>query len=96
MNPIVAGAATVAAIGSIGSGALYLDHAHVASEDFERYLAKERVGTIFEYMDQISKQGSQDWLCRSLEQELIELCTDLPNHVMCKEREQILKETGCD
>ena len=95
MNPIALGASTVLAIGSIGSGAVYLDTAHVASEDFERYLAKERVGVIFEYMDQIRSQGPQPWLCRSLEEELIELCTDLPDHPMCEDRDQIIEEVGC-
>jgi hypothetical protein len=96
MNPIAAAAAVVTSIGTIGGGALYLDHAHVASEDFDRYLAKERVGTIFEYMDQIAKQGPQSWLCQSLEEELIELCVDLPEHPMCGDRDEILEETGCD
>ena len=82
MNPIITAAAVATSLGTIGGGALYLNDAHVAAEDFERYLAKERVGTIFEYMDQIREQGPQPWLCRALEQELIELCTDLPDHPM--------------
>jgi hypothetical protein len=96
MMTLTQAAAGVVAIGTIGGGALTLDNMHVASEDFERYLAKERVGTIFEYMDQIAKQGPQSWLCQSLEEELIELCVDLPEHPMCGDRDEILEETGCD
>ena len=46
-------------------------------------------------MDQIRSQGPQPWLCRSLEEELIELCTDLPDHPMCEDRDQIIEEVGC-
>ena len=96
MNVVITAAAVVTSIGTIGGGALYLNGAHVASEDFERYLAKERVGTIFEYMDQVRVQGPQSWLCQALEEELIELCVDLPEHPMCEDRDEILEETGCD
>ena len=95
MNPIVAAAAVVTSIGTIGGGALYLDNAHVASETFERYLAKERVGVIFDYMDQIRVQGPQPWLCRALEAEIIELCTDVSDHPMCDDRDEIIEESGC-
>ena len=96
MNTLTQAAAAIVAIGSIGGGALTLDHMHVAAEDFDRYLAKERVGTIFEYMDQVRVQGPQPWLCQALEEELIELCVDLPEHPMCMDRDEILEETGCD
>lgn len=96
MNIIVVASSVVTAIGVIGGGALYLDNAHVASEDFERYLAKERVGVIFEYMDQIERQGPQPWLCQSLQEEFIELCVDLPDHPMCIDRREIIEEVGCD
>ena len=97
MNPILAGAAAVAAIGSIGSGALYLDHAHVAASDFSKHLSEQRVRTVFSYMDQIKQNGAQEWLCRALEEELYALCTELPQHAMCRDgaMENILNEAGC-
>ncbi len=97
MNPIIAAAAVVTAIGSIGGGALYLDHAHVASGDFKQHLSEQRVQTIFSYMDQIKANGPQEWLCRALREELIYLCTELPQHAMCRDgaRENILDEVGC-
>lgn len=95
MNPVTAAAAIITSIGTIGGGALYLDHAHVASGDFERYLAKERVGVIFDYMDQIRAQEPQPWLCRALEEEIIELCVDLPDHAICLDRDKIIDEVGC-
>jgi hypothetical protein len=96
MNPIIAGAAVVGAIGSIGSGALYLDHSHVAASDFERYLAKERVRTIFDYLDQIRIDEPHPWLCRALKEEIIELCVDLPDHAICIDRDKIMDETNCE
>jgi len=96
MNIIVVASSVVTAIGVIGGGALYLDSAHVASEDFERYLAKERVGVIFEYMEQIDKMGPQPWLCQSLHEEFIELCVDLPDHPMCEDRDEIMEQVGCE
>ncbi len=97
MNPIVAGAAVVMAVSSIGGGAVYLDNAHVAAGDFSKHLSEQRVQTIFSYMDQIKANGAQEWLCRALDEELIYLCTELPEHAMCRDgaRERILNEVGC-
>ncbi len=97
MNPIIAGAAIVTAIGTIGGGAMFLDHAHVASGDFSKHLSEQRVQTIFSYMDQIKANGAQEWLCRALEEELIYLCTELPQHAMCRDgaNERILNDAGC-
>jgi len=97
MNPIIAGAAVVGAITTIGGGAMYMDHAHVASEDFKQHLSEQRVRTVFDYMGQIRDNGPQEWLCRALEEELIHLCTELPDHAMCRDdaREKILTEVGC-
>ncbi len=95
MNSIITAAAVVAAIGSIGSGALYLDHAHASSSDFEKHLSEQRVRTIFSYMDQISQHGPQSWLCRALDEEFIALCTELPDHAMCEDRQDIMEEVGC-
>jgi len=97
MNPIITGAAICTAIGSISGGAIYLDHAHVASEDFKQHLSEQRVQTIFSYMDQIKANGPQPWLCRAMREEFAQLCTELPHHAMCADNadEQILREVGC-
>ena len=97
MNPIIAAAAVVTAIGTIGGGAMFLDHAHVASGDFSKHLSEQRVRTVFSYMDQIKEAGPQDWLCRALDEELIHLCTELPDHAMCRDgaMDDIMDEAGC-
>lgn len=97
MNVLTIAAASVGAIGTIGSATLYLDHAHVSSQDFGQHLSEQRVGTVFEYMNQIRDNGPHPWLCDALEQELYNLCTELPEHAMCKDgaMDEILDETGC-
>ena len=97
MNVIAQAALVVSSLGTIGGGALYLNNAHVASEDFSKHLAEQRVNTIFNYTDQIEANGPQSWLCNALEEELYNLCTALPNHAMCKgdTMDDIIEEAGC-
>lgn len=95
MNVLVTTAAILSSIGSVGGGALYLDHLHASSADFQKHLSEQRVQTIFSYMDQISQRGPQPWLCRALDEEFIALCTELPNHAMCDDRRTIIEKAGC-
>ena len=90
-------AATISAIAVIGGGTLTLDHLHASSSDFEKHLSEQRVQTVFSYMAQIDANGPVDWLCRALDEELYQLCSELPEHAMCRDgaREGILEEAGC-
>lgn len=96
MNPIIFAATVATALGTIGGAAVFLDHAHVASEDFAQHLSEQRVRTVFGYMDQIREQGPQPWLCRAMEEEFLGLCTELPDHAMCDDRHDIMIDVGCN
>jgi hypothetical protein len=97
MNPIVSAAAVVTAIGTIGGAGIYLDHSYVASEDFGKHLSEQRVRTVFEYMDQIRQAGPEPWLCDALTQELVYLCSELPEHALCRDdaSDELLEKAGC-
>ena len=109
MMEIVAAIKTVtvgiAAVGFVVGGTLYIEDAHDALADehdslvphseFDGHLAEQRVRTIFGYMDQIRALGPEQWLCDAMSQELIVLCTDVPEHAMCKDRSSILEQVGC-
>jgi len=97
MNPFISAAAIVTAIGTIGSAGIYLDHSYVASESFEKHLSEQRVRTVFEYMDQIRQAGPEPWLCDALVQELVHICTELPEHALCRDdaREELIEKVGC-
>ena len=94
---ITKGAALVSAVAVIGGGSMTLDHMHASSEDFNKHLSEQRVQTVFSYMAQIDANGPVDWLCRALDEELYHLCSELPDHAMCRDgaREGILDEAGC-
>ena len=102
MNVVESAVALTVVAGSLVGGSLYiegqhkkLDSDHVHSSDFSQHLSEQRVQTIFSYMDQIAKSGPQDWLCRALHQEFLTLCTELPDHAMCEDRNEIIDEAGC-
>jgi hypothetical protein len=50
MNPIVAGASIVVAIGTIGGGTMTLNKMHVASEDFKEYIEQQLAADEREYV----------------------------------------------
>ena len=94
---ITKAASVVGAVAIIGGGTLTLDHLHASSADFKQHLSEQRVQTVFSYMAQIDANGPVDWLCRALDEELYQLCSELPEHAMCRDgaREGILDEAGC-
>ena len=97
MNPILSAALVISAIGTIAGSGVALDHLHVARSDFDKHLSEQRVRTVFEYMNQIRVNGPQPWLCDALQQELISLCTELPDHAMCRDgaMDEVLDEVEC-
>lgn len=96
MNPILAGAAVVGAIGTIGSGALALDHLHVASEDFKEYIEQQQMSDDRDYVLELKKdirdiQGAllnnpdEAYLNEALEELVDELCEIRPDDRVCEE-----------
>lgn len=95
---IKSAAAVVAAIGSISGGALYLDHLHAPREQMEQMQSADRVNTILQLVEQAHHEGADDWLCRAIEAEFIQLCTDRPDHYLCVDpdaRHSLKRKAGC-
>ena len=98
MNVFVQAAATLIAIGSIGGGAMTLDHLHASQVWANQHEAEHRVRTIFTYMEQAQRDGPADWLCRAIEEEFISLCTEVPRHYLCRDpdaKADIKQKAGC-
>lgn len=89
MNPIIAAAATVTAIGTIGGGALYLNELHVASEDFEKYIKGQESRYVLELKKEIRQVKESlaihdDEYLEDLLDELIDaLCEIRPEDDLC-------------
>lgn len=99
MIDIPKAAAYVLATGSIGGGALALDHMHVPAGWAKSHEADHRVRTIFELADRSKMSGSPDWLCDAIEQEFIALCSENPEHYLCKDpkaKSDIKRGAGCE
>ena len=96
MNPIVAGATVVVAIGSIGGGALALDKLHVAAEDFEKYINQQQMSDDRDYVLELKKdirdvQGAlsvspdEDYLIDALAELVDALCEIRPDDRLCED-----------
>lgn len=96
MNPIIAGAAIVTAVGTIGSGALYLDHAHVAASEFKQYIEQQQAADERDYVLDLKEQirevryalitrPDDTYLKEALEELLWELCDVRPEDRMCED-----------
>jgi hypothetical protein len=87
-------AASVAAAGTIGGGALALDKLHVASEDFEKYIQQQQMADEREYVQDLKKEirdvkaalishPDEEWLQEGLAELIDELCELRPDDRMC-------------
>lgn len=95
---IKSAAAVVASLGTIGSGALYMDHLHAPREQVMRMEAAGRVNTILELVDQAHREGPAEWICKTIEGEFVALCTQIPDHYWCKEpdaKRELMAKAGC-
>jgi hypothetical protein len=57
-----------------------------------------RVGTIFDLVKQGQESGGEAWVCRAIEEELIQLCSEMPEHYLCNDKEameNLRKQAGC-
>lgn len=98
MNTLTQAAAAIVSIGAIGSGALTLDHLHASQAWATQHDGEHRVRTIFQYMRQAQRDGSEQWICNALEEEFIGLCTDVPDHYLCRDpeaKDDIMTKAGC-
>lgn len=99
MNILTQAATVVVAIGGIGGGALTLDHLHASQLWANQHEAEHRVRTIFTYMRQAQRDGPETWLCNALEEEFINLCTEVPEHYLCRDpdaKTDIKAKAGCE
>ncbi len=99
MIDLTKAAAYVAATGTIGGGALALDHLHVPASWAEKHEAEHRVRTIFDLADRAEGADAPDWLCDAIEQEFIALCTENPDHYLCEDpepKQDIMEGAGCE
>ena len=87
-------AASVAAVGTIGGGALALDKMHVASEDFDQYIEQQQMADERQYVLEIKKdirdvQGAlqedpdEVYLQEALAELLDALCEVRPEDRLC-------------
>ena len=87
-------AASVAAVGSIGGGALALDKMHVAANDFEQYIEQQIINDEREYVQELKKDirdvksalllhPDEEWLAEELAELIDELCELRPDDRMC-------------
>ena len=91
---IIKAAAICTAIGTIGTGAYTLDTRHAPYS----IVGEIRVGSIFDLVEIAQRDGPSDWICRAIEEEIIELCSDDPDHYLCRDdeaAESIKEKAGC-
>ena len=88
-------AAAVVAVGTIGGGALTLDHLHVASEDFKEYIEQQREADDRAYVQELKKdiralrlsltETDDEYLVEELAALIDELCEVRPDDRLCDE-----------
>jgi len=89
-------AAAVAAVGSIGGGAVALDKMHVASADFEKYIEQQQIADEREYVRELKgdirdvksallNHPGDEFLMDELAELLDELCELRPDDRLCED-----------
>jgi len=89
-------AAAVTAVGTIGGAGIYLDNAHVASEDFRQYIEQQREAGERDYVRDLKEDirevrlalishPGDPYLIENLEGLMDELCELRPDDRMCME-----------
>jgi hypothetical protein len=76
-----------------------LEIRYALASDFDRHLARERVQTIFDLLEQAQENNSPDWVCRAINKEFIDLCSESPDHYLCDDpdaKREILTKAGCN
>jgi len=91
-------AAMVGAIGTIGGGALALDHLHASQSWASQHQAQHRVNQIFDYVKLAEESGAAQWICEAIQKELIELCNEDKVNFLCENADavrDIKRRAGC-
>ena len=89
-------AASLAAVGSIGGGAIALDNMHVASEDFEKYIEQQLVSDERDYVQELKKDirdvtgallddPDEEYLIEARAELVDELCELRPDDRLCED-----------
>lgn len=82
---------------AIAGGVFGAEARYTPTADFYRHVADSKTGIILEL---VSRAGNADGayketLCRTLVQELNGICVDSPEHPMCVDRSEYIKQAGC-
>jgi hypothetical protein len=87
-------AAAVTAAGTIGGGAVVLDSRHAPMS----VMSDIGVMEIFDLVEIAQRDGSEDWICRAIDEAIIALCSEDEDHYLCRDpeaAENIRKKAGC-
>jgi len=89
-------AAGVVAVGTIGGGALTLDHLHVASQDFKEYIEQQQIDDERAYVQDLKEDirnvraalidyPDEEFLIEELAELIDELCEYRPDDRLCSQ-----------
>ena len=88
-------AAGVVAVGTIGGGALTLDHLHVAAQDFKDYIEQQQAADDRAYVQELKKdiralrlalsEADDEYLVEELAALIDELCEVRPDDSLCSD-----------
>ena len=88
-------AAAVVAVGTIGGGALTLDHLHVAAQDFKDYIEQQQEADDRMYVQELKKdirslrlalsETDDEYLAEELAALIDELCEIRPDDRLCNQ-----------
>ena len=89
-------AASVVAISAIAGGVIGADSRYAPASAVSEIKSELQVDRIFSLANEAAESGSPEWLCRALEIEMVELCTDNPDHYLCGDGfDDIMEKAGC-
>lgn len=102
-------ASGVTAVGVIGGGVVTLDTRHELRTEAEKehtelraqsssIQADMRVDRIFKMVSEARDTGAPDWLCSAMDEEFVNLCTEMPGHYLCKpeSKRELKAKAGCE
>lgn len=98
MNTIQMAGAVAVAIGSIGGGALTMESRYALRGEYLRHVADSRSGFILSLVESARAEPPGDYkgsLCRTLQEQIGQLCQEAPTHSICLDRSIYLQRSGC-
>lgn len=88
-------AAIVTAAGTIGGSALIIDSRYAPMS----VVSKVSVIELFDLVEIAQRDGSEDWICRAIDEQIIQLCQQDEDHYLCRDPEaadKLREKAGCD